>query len=139
MNIREYTPEDLDSVLHDLDGRHSKRREDKFRLVEHSDAFFCHVAEEDSEIKGFVIVEDLRDNVSYYIVQINVAERRKGIGRELVQKVFERVGAGGHISLCINTDNEGSISFFEAMGFERSGHTKGYRKNQDKYWYHIDL
>jgi ribosomal protein S18 acetylase RimI-like enzyme len=122
-----------------MDGRHSKRRKDKFALVESSNAFTCFVAENDTGLRGFVIIEDLGDGVSFYVVQINVAQRRTGIGRELIQKVFEFVGKGGHISLCVNTDNDDSIKFFESMGFERSGHTEGYRKDQNKYWYQIDL
>jgi ribosomal protein S18 acetylase RimI-like enzyme len=139
VEVRKYESEDLQSILHEMNGKSPRRRRDKFKLVECSDAFFCYVAEEDTKIKGFVIVEDLGDSISYYLVQINVAEKRKGIGRELIQKVFQTVGEGGHISLCINMDNEDSIKFFEAMGFRRSGHTEGYRKNQDKYWYQIDL
>jgi ribosomal protein S18 acetylase RimI-like enzyme len=122
-----------------MNGESSKRRKDKFRLVECSDAFTCFVADDDSRISGFVIVEDLGDGVSSYVVQINVTERRMGIGRKLIQKVFEAAGKGGHISLCVNTDNDDSIRFFEAMGFRRSGQTEGYRKDQNKHWYQIDL
>lgn len=139
VKVREYKSEDLQHILHEMDGKYSKRREDRFRLVECSDAFSCYVAEENSKIRGFVIVEDLGDGNSNYIVQINVGEKREGIGRELMRKVFDAVGKGGHISLCVNTDNEDSIKFFEALGFKRSGYTEGYRKNQDKHWYQLDL
>lgn len=139
MNIRQYRPDDRDFILHQMDGRYSKRREDKFNLVDHSDAFYCYVAEDDSTIRGFIIMEDLGDEISHYMVQINVAEKRKGIGTKLVKKIFEEIGVGGHISLCVNTNNEEAIVFYEVMGFERSGHTKDYRKNQDKFWYQIDL
>lgn len=139
MEVREYSSDDLQCILHEMNGKYSKRREDKLKLVGCSDAFRCFVAEDDSEISGFVIVEDLGDGVSFYVVQINVNERRQGIGGILMRKAFEVVGKGGHISLCVNTDNDVSIKFFESMGFERSGHVEGYRKNQDKFWYQIDL
>lgn len=139
VKIREYKPEDLEQILEGMNGRGSRRREDKFRLLECSDAFFCYVAEDDSEIKGFVIMEDLRDGVSYYMVQINVAERREGAGKQLVRKVLERIGTGGQISLCVNTDNEDAIRFYESLAFRRSGRVEGYSKGQDKYWYEIDL
>jgi ribosomal protein S18 acetylase RimI-like enzyme len=131
-------PKDLESVL-DIDGRRSKRREDKFKLLEYSDAFYCYVAEKGSVIKGFVIMEKLGDDISHYMLQINVSEKRNGIGKKLVQKVFEKIGPGGHISLCVNTDNKSAIKFYEALGFKRSGYTEGYRKDQNKYWYQIDL
>ncbi len=139
MHIREYRHEDLESILYSMDGRYSRRREDKFRLVENSDAFYCYVAENDSHVVGFVIMEDLGDGVSHYMAQINVGKKRNGIGRSLVQKVFDRISSGGYISLCVNTDNEEAIKFYEALGFKRSGYTKGYRKGQDKFWYQIDL
>ncbi|MFQ5884715.1 MAG: hypothetical protein ACE5IO_06410 [Thermoplasmata archaeon] len=59
MNIREYKPEDLNFILRNLDGRLSKRREDKFKLVEHSDAFFCYGAEEEYATR-FVIRKNRR-------------------------------------------------------------------------------
>jgi len=139
MKIREYSPDDLEFILYKMDGRYSKRRENKFELVEKTDSFYCFVAEDNSEIKGFIIMEDFADGISHYIFQINVAEKRKGIGRQLVEKVFEEIGTGGHISLCVNTDKGDAIKFYEALGFERSGHTKNYRKGQNKYWYQISL
>jgi ribosomal protein S18 acetylase RimI-like enzyme len=84
-------------------------------------------------------MEDLGDEVSHYMVQVNSAEKRKGIGRQLVQRVFEKIGPGGHVSLCVNTDNETAIKFYESLGFKRSGFTEGYRKGQNKFWYQIDL
>ena len=139
MRIREYSSDDLEFILREMDDRCSRRREDKFRLVENLEAFYCYVAEEGSKIKGFIIMEDLGDDASHYMVQINVAEKRKGIGRLLVQEIFDRIGSGRHISLCVNMDNGEAIQFYEALGFTKSGYTLGYRKGQDKYWYQIDL
>ncbi len=139
LRIREYQHEDLEKALN-MDGRPSERRKHKFALVESIESFYCYVAVlTDEEILGFVIMEDFRDGASHYMVQINSAQKRKGIGRQLTQKVFDRVGVGGHISLCVNTDNQEAIDFYEAMKFTRSGFTDGYRKNQHKYWYQKDL
>jgi len=147
MIVRDYNHGDLEFLLHKLDGRYSKRREDKFQLVEKCpNAFYCFVVEDrQSEnwpnyiIKGFIIMEDLGDKISHYMLQINVAEKRLGLGKALVQKVFNKIGPGGHISLCVNTDNDEAIKFYEALGFKRSGYNEGYRKNQNKYWYQIDI
>tara|TARA_Y100000310_G_scaffold339691_1_gene433182 strand:+ start:1005 stop:1424 length:420 start_codon:yes stop_codon:yes gene_type:complete len=139
MNVRKYKHNDLEIILHRMDNRYSKRREDKFKLVECMESYYCYVAEEDSQVIGFIIMEDLGDSSSHYMVQINVAEKQKGIGSKLVKKVFERIGKGGHISLCVNTENESAISFYESLGFKRSGFTKGYRKGQNKYWYQFDV
>lgn len=95
MNIRKYQHNDLKFILHEMDGHYSKRREDKFKLVETPNAFYCYVAEEDSKVAGFIIMEDLADGLSHYMVQINVAKKKQGIGRKLVQKVFKEIGSGG--------------------------------------------
>jgi len=140
VHIRSYSTEDLEKIL-TMDGRppSSKRRRDKFRLVEYCEAFYCYVADEGGSIVGFIIMEDMGDAISHYMVQINVLDKRKGIGKALVFKVFDKIGPGGHISLCVNTDNDGAIGFYEYMGFVRSGFTEGYRKGQNKFWYQIDL
>jgi len=137
--IRPYLPRDFDEALN-VDGRPSKRRADKLRLVE-AGAFWCLVAEDDSGIVGFIIMEDLGDDdgKSHYMVQINVARKRKRIGTKLVVRAFETIRVGGHVSLCVNTDNTEAISFYESLGFKWSGYVKGYRKNQDKFWYCIDV
>lgn len=138
MIVREYRHEDLEQALN-VDGRCPRRRVDKFRVLECSDAFYCYVAEDDRKMVGFIIMEDLGDDVSHYMVQVNVARKRHGIGSTLVQRVSEHIGPDGHISLNVNTDNEEAIAFYEALGFRRSGFTRGYRKGQDKYWFQLDL
>lgn len=136
--IRKYQPEDLENVV-SMDGRPSKRRKDQLKKVECLEAFYAFIVEQSGKIMGFIIMEDLGDNVSHYMLQINVAKKRSGIGKQLVRKVFTEIGVGGHVSLCVNTDNESAIKFYESLGFKKSGFTEGYRKNQNKYWYQIDL
>ncbi len=135
--VREYRHEDLRKLLW-IDGKSSKRRQDKFALLA-CDPFYCYVAEDGENLRGFLIMEDLGDRVSHYMAQINVAQKRQGIGRMLVTRMFEEIGKGGHISLCVNTDNYDAIGFYEAMGFKWSGYVIGYRKDQNKFWYRINL
>ncbi len=135
--IRSYLPADFKAVLN-MDGRPSERRAQKLRMVKYIKEFYCFIALVRKVVLGFVIMEDMGSG-SHYMSQINVREKRKGIGRKLVNKVFEHVGTGGHISLCVNTENEPAIKFYESLGFKKSGFTNGYRRNQNKYWYQIDL
>ncbi len=140
--IRKYRPKDFKKVLK-MGGRSSKRRAKKFELVGHG-LYYCYIAEDGSDILGFIIMEDwsdegLNDIKSHYMVQINVAEKRKGIGRKLVEMAFEKIGPGGHVSLCVNADNRVAIKFYKSLGFRRSGFTRNYRKGQNKRWYEKDL
>lgn len=138
--IRPYRESDFGSAL-DLDGRGKchKRRAANLTLISPNvdNGFYGYVAEDEyGDIVGFVVMEDLREEGNnHYMRQINASEKRRGIGRALVEKVFEVIGTDGHISLGVNTDNTEAISFYEALGFQRCGETKGYRRGQDKYWY----
>lgn len=139
MIIREYQPSDLQSILAVMPGKYPQRRKDQFKIVESCQTFFCYLAEDKGVIKGFVIIEDLGDGKSYYLVQISVSEERRGIGTQLMNKVFEKIGRGGHLSLNVNITNKNAIKFYKALGFKKSGQTKDYRKGEDKHWYQIDL
>ncbi len=144
IDVRKYQRGDRERLLQMDEKPPSKRRAQKIRAVECLDEFYAYVAEQKEKaeqkkkVMGFIIMKKL-DDISHYMVQINVKERRKGIGRRLVQEVFGAIGTGGHISLCVNTDNVVAIAFYESLGFKKSGYTEGYRKNQNKYWYQIDL
>ena len=139
MLIREYQPADLEIILSKMGGSNPQRRSDKLKSVEIIDSHTCLVAEEDSQIHGFIVADDLGKSKSYYISDIKVIEKRKGIGSQLVKETFNRIGPGGHICLCVDTDNEAAIKFYESLGFTWSGYTKEYRKGEDKHWYRKDI
>ena len=135
--IRKYEPEDFESVLN-FDGTPSKRREQKLKMLELKDIFCGYVAESSKEIVGFIIMQDMGDNKSQQVMQINVKEKRKGIGRSLMAETFSKLGNGKHIILAVRIENTEAIKFYEAMGFKKSGHTEGYKKDKDYFWYSID-
>lgn len=131
MKIRDYRPEDLDSILN-LDGKYSERRKDKMLGIESNPGrYYCYVGEDNGRLAGFIIMEDLKagDSASHYMVQINVSEseKRRGFGTLLVKRVFTRVreeasntnSKKGRIVLNVNTDNEPAIRFYESLGFQR--------------------
>jgi len=134
MIIREYQPSDADYIIKNIPSKYPKKRAEQLKIVENCQSYNCFVAEE-GVIKGFVIFQDLGDKQSYYIVQITVAELKKGIGTKLMKQVFAAVGQGGQVSLNVNTTNSAAIVFYEKLGFEKSGETKDYIKGEDKYWY----
>lgn len=139
MIIREYKTSDFQSIMSDIPSSYSERRKDQLRIVENCKSYFCYIAEDEGKINGFIIFEDMGDNKSFYIVQISVAEKRKGSGSRLMNKVFEKVGKGSQISLNVNTTNEAAIEFYKKLGFKKSGETKDYKKGEDKYWFKINL
>jgi len=139
MIIREYCPKtDREQILNEF-GKCSRRRESKLDTVEANELHHCYVAEEEGTVKGFIIMEDLGKGPNYYMVQVNAREKRKHIGKQLVEYVFEQIGKGGHISLNVNTTNIDAILFYISLGFEYSGFNEDYRKGQNKIWFKKDL
>ena len=122
LQIVQYEPMYFEQALN-LDGRPSKRSAQKLKMLELTDIFYHYLAIINEDVFGFIIMENMGDKVSHYMVQKNVKEKRRGISNALVWHVFHEIGLGGHISLCVNTDNKGAIKFYEAMGFKRSGYT----------------
>ncbi len=134
--IRRFRPDDAEGLL-DFDSRPSPRREQKLKAVRYLSSYSCFVAEDDGELLGLIIVRSLMEHNSHEVVQINVKEVdwRCGIGTELMKAAFDAIGPGGHVSLCVNTDNRCAQRFYESLGFKLSGFTRDYRKGQDKLWY----
>jgi len=79
------------------------------------------VAEVDGKLAGAVL--GTHDGRKGWINRLSVApkQRRKGIGRALVRAVEERLaGIGIEIVTClVETWNETSLAFFEAIGYVR--------------------
>ena len=136
--IRRYLPGDFAKCLN-FDGRASKIREFKLKRLELAEIYYGFVAELNGEVVGFIIMENRGDGVSHYMVQVNAKEKRQRIGTQLVVHAFESIGVGGHVSLCVNTDNEEAIRFYESLGFKWAGYSRGYKKGQNKFWYEIDI
>lgn len=112
-----------------------KRRRDKILACLALDHWSGIVAlSENQHPIGFLIYEHLGKN-SFYIVQINAAIKRAKIGTKLFSALRDEVPVHAHLSLCVNTDNLTAIAFYETLGFAFAGYTKGYREDEDKFWY----
>ena len=85
------------------------------------------VAEDDSEIAGFAIVEWARKAQSFtaYIATIEVLQqkRRLGIGHELLRLAEQSAQAAGaeDVWLHVDAENAGAIRLYEAHGYQRKG------------------
>ena len=136
LKIREFKHEDLEQILN-LDGQFSKRRQDKFQRVELLDSYYAFTAEKGKDIIGFIIMENLSDDITHHIIQVNVSNdyKRKGVGMMLINHVFEYLGVGKRVTLNVNTDNISAINFYKKLGFEECGLSRHYREGQDKIWY----
>ncbi len=86
-----------------------------------------YVAEENGQIIGFANAEPFRVPSGYrYSVELTIylhpeAPRQSGIGRKLYEAVLGDLAADGFVNAyaCISNENEVSLAFHRAMGFEQ--------------------
>lgn len=87
------------------------------------------------EISGYIILKILQGES--YILDFGIAneDRRKGIGKTLLQFAIDlskSKGARG-IVLDVKVDNEKAIKLYESMGFKKEHLKKNYYKDSDAY------
>ncbi len=145
MIYRLYTPEDFDRLyaLEELcfepPFRFSRRT---MRLLVQRPHAATWIAEEDGQIAGFAIVEWSRrkTEITAYIQTIEVSPeaRRRGIGRELLNRVEVSAHDAGAASvwLHVEAENAGAIRLYEMQGYTCQGRKENfYPQGRDGFVY----
>jgi phosphinothricin acetyltransferase len=101
------------------------------------------VAREEGAVVAFASYGDFRPWPGYHstvehTVHVAAAQRRRGIGRRLVEEILSRArDAGKHVVIAgIDADNEASLRMHEQLGFERVGHMPEVARKFDRW---VDL
>lgn len=91
------------------------------------------VAKNDEKIVGFAGVIILPDDVEITNIVTKKQERKKGIGKELLDKLIEIAKQAGkdNISLEVNVKNIVAISLYKKAGFKEVGIRKKYYNGID--------
>lgn len=90
------------------------------------------VAKIDNNIVGFAGVIILPDDVEITNIVTKKSERKKGIGKSLLDKLIEiAFELSKDISLEVNEKNNAAINLYEKAGFERVGIRKKYYNGCD--------
>jgi ribosomal-protein-alanine N-acetyltransferase len=98
------------------------------------------VAEQDGRLVGFFIAE--RAGESAYLVTLDVSPelRRRGLGRELLQRAERAIPEAARLVLHVYTGNEAAIRFYESNGYLRTGEAKRfYGHGRDAWIYTKEL
>lgn len=91
------------------------------------------VAKENEKILGFAGIIILPDDVEITNIVTKKSERKKGIGKLLLDKLIEMAIETGkdNISLEVNEKNYAAISLYKKAGFEDVGRRKKYYNGID--------
>lgn len=77
---------------------------------------------------GYAIFRHGAGEAELLRIGVDPGERRRGLARALVADGLERLRREG-VEVChleVRIHNHGAIALYEAMGFERTGHRRGY-------------
>lgn len=124
MRIRGITKSDFDYIVSVLDrwwGGPSSERAHPIFFYELGEQAL--IAEEDGEVVGFLLgfVAPTTPPVAYvHLVGIHPDHRRRGVGKQLYERFFERARSAGaqRIKAITTVGNDGSVRFHEALGFD---------------------
>lgn len=86
------------------------------------------VAVGDSGVLGYIGISCILDEGYITNVAVFPEERKKGIGRALIERVFDLAKelSLAFVSLEVRQSNSGAISLYEKMGFKREGIRKNF-------------
>lgn len=80
---------------------------------------------------GYAIFRHAAGEAELLRVGVDPAERRRGLARALVAEGLERL-CRERVEACfleVRIDNHGAIALYEELGFERTGHRRGYYRD----------
>lgn len=108
------------------------------------------VAEREGEVAGYAYATAFNERPAYrwstsVSVYVGEGARRRGVGRDLYEALFERLRERGFRMACagITLPNEASVALHEGLGFERVGVNReiGWKAGawRDVAWYQLEL
>ena len=87
---------------------------------------------EDEQIKGFIIIEDLEEEIDILSIVVNPKYRRNHIATNLIDYVISNAKmTQKQIILEVASKNEGAINLYNNFGFKAINIRKNYYKDDD--------
>jgi ribosomal-protein-alanine acetyltransferase len=99
-----------------------------FELVHPQGILLVATAQEGSPAGGYAIFRHGAGEAELLRIGVDPGERRRGLARALIADGLKRLRREG-IEVChleVRIHNHGAIALYEALGFERTGHRRGY-------------
>jgi ribosomal-protein-alanine N-acetyltransferase len=86
----------------------------------------CLAAEHDGELIGYLVCARYEDVWHLMNVAIHPEHRRRGIARQMIERLFEDTGPRGKITLEVRVSNTAAIEMYERFGFRHAGRRRRY-------------
>jgi [ribosomal protein S18]-alanine N-acetyltransferase len=86
----------------------------------------CLAASDGSGLIGYLVCSRYADVWHLMNVAVDPRRRREGIATQLIDHLFDAVGADGRYTLEVRTSNRAAIAMYERFGFKAAGHRRRY-------------
>ncbi|MBE7053901.1 MAG: ribosomal-protein-alanine N-acetyltransferase [Ruminococcaceae bacterium] len=86
---------------------------------------------EDDNLFGYILLSKCVDEVEILKICVDVEQRKKGIGKRLIEFSLEDIGKISSVYLEVRKSNTGAIKLYEKCGFEKIGERKKYYKDNE--------
>ena len=77
-------------------------------------------------LAGYLVCSRYADVWHLMNIAVTPDQRRRGIARHLLERLFEEAGRNARYTLEVRTSNHGAIAMYEQLGFRRAGHRRRY-------------
>jgi len=95
--------------------------------------FNLFVCENDNELAGYLLSQDVLDEVHIMQVAVLPAYQRQGIAKQLSQMLLDDKAHQAMVFLEVRLSNIAAQALYVKLGFEKIGQRKGYYVPKDKH------
>lgn len=95
-----------------------------------------YVYEDEGTVKGYIITWFLPPEAELVTIAVSSGNRRKGIGRKLLEYMIVHYGSNIKWHLEVNCKNDTAVNLYKSFGFEIAGIIKNYY-GTDKHAYRM--
>jgi ribosomal-protein-alanine N-acetyltransferase len=86
----------------------------------------CLAAEDETGLVGYLVCARYDDVWHLMNVAVDPEHRRRGVARELIERLFEEAGRGARFTLEVRVSNAPAIEMYERFGFRHAGRRRRY-------------
>jgi ribosomal-protein-alanine N-acetyltransferase len=86
----------------------------------------CLAIADGDSLAGYLVCSRYADVWHLMNIAVTPEQRRQGIARSLLERLFEEAGPNARYTLEVRTSNHGAIATYEQLGFRRAGHRRRY-------------